>query len=115
MGLMELFGGAVAAGADPAEFRQVWKYQEFVQRAEAALQSGDLAGATALLAVCPVDWTKATAQALQAVLAGHAMTALALAWPEDGGEVPASVTEGDVEAAMRAAGYMWAVHKWVHE
>lgn len=113
MSLMGLFQAAVAAGADPAEFRTLWGYQEFIRRIEAALQAGDLAGVQALLATNPVDLSPGTLAAVQQVIAANTLTRLQANWPEfdeqgnPAPEPPTSVDAAWVEEQLTAAGYTW--------
>jgi hypothetical protein len=114
MSLMALFQTAAAAGANVTEFRAIWQYAEFVQRTETALQTGDLPGATALLAVCPVQFSAATQQALQTVLAVNMLRLIDLVAAEQQPPVsaPAQVSATDVTLALNALGYTWDGQAW---
>ena len=118
MALMTLFTHATAAGADVTEFRDIWQYAEYVQRVEHALTDGDLAGALAMLIVCPVQFGQATLAALQAVLAANTLRLVDTVAAEQSqlGAVvtaPVTVTADDVTAALKAAGYVWSSGEWV--
>lgn len=114
MDLMTLFAGAQTAGADVAEFRAVWQYSEFVQRVERALNDGNLTGAMGLLAVCPVDFSGRTLQALQTVLAANTLRVVDVVASETGQAAPETVTALDVTLALEAAGYTWDGSTWVY-
>lgn len=113
MSLMDLFMQATVAGADPAEFRPVWGFSEFVRRIEAALQAGDLTAVQALLATVPVSLSDTTMAAVQQAIAANTLTRLQVNWPEfdaDGNPAPPppeSVDAAWVEAQLTAAGYVW--------
>jgi hypothetical protein len=112
MSLMQLFTAAAQAGATVAEFSAVWQYSEFVQRVETALTDGDLAGAQALLAVCPVEFTPTTLGTLAAVLAANTLRLVDVVAAEQSrpGAVvtaPAQIDADDVTAALTKAGYAW--------
>lgn len=119
MSLLDLFQAATAAGADPAEFRPVWGFSEFVRRIEAALQDGDLAGMQALLATIPVDLSPGTLAAVQQVVGANTLTRLQANWPEfdeQGNPAPETLAAVDaawVESTLTAAGYSWNGTQWV--
>lgn len=118
MSLMSLFTHAAQAGAEVSEFSAVWQYSEFVRRVETALTDGDLTGAYALLAVCPVQFSQATLMILGAVLATNTLRlvdVVAREQSQPGAVVtaPATVTADDVTAALEAAGYVWRRDEWV--
>lgn len=117
MSLMDLFQQAAAQGAVVSEFASIWQYSEFVQRVETSLQSGDLAGAQALLAVCPIQFGGATLAALGGVLAANTLRlvdVVAAGQSQPGAVVtaPAKVTPEDVTAALNEAGYTWDGTEW---
>jgi hypothetical protein len=117
MSLMGLFTTAAGAGATVAEFSAVWQYSEYVQRVETALQSGDLAGAQALLTVCPVQFGQATLVALQTVLAANTLRLVDVVAAEQSrpGAVvtaPAEIDADDVTEALETAGYVWSSSEW---
>lgn len=114
MSLMQLFTAAAQAGATVAEFSAVWQYSEFVRRVETALTTGDLAGATALLAVCPVQFGERTLAAIQVVLVANTLRLVDVVATEQSQlGAPESVTDSDVTAALEAAGYVWDGSEWV--
>ena len=67
MRLVELFAAATAQGAAVAELRGLWQFGRYVDRVEAALQAGDLAGLMALIATCPAELSAGTLTAINAV------------------------------------------------
>ena len=117
MSLMELFRQAAVANAVVAEFAAIWQYSEYVRRVETALQNGDLAGASALLAVCPVQFSEKTLDALQATLAANTLRLVDVLAAEQslpGAPVtaPEGITDSDVTAALNEAGYTWDGEVW---
>lgn len=117
--LLSLFQAAVAQGADPAELAKVWPVSEFVQRFEATIADGDLAGAQAMLATIPVALDPATLAAVQAVITANTLTAGQANWPEfdeqgnPTGDPPATFDAAWVESTLTAAGYTWNGTQWV--
>lgn len=120
MSLMDLFTRAASAGADVAEFKSIWQYSEFVQRVEAALGDGNLAGAQGLLAVCPVNFSGATLAAFAGVLEANTLRlvdVVAAEQSQPGAVVtaPAKATPEDVTAALNEAGYRWNGDEWARQ
>lgn len=119
MTVLQLFQAAVEGGADPAEFRALWQYGEFIKRMEAGLQNGDLAGVHALLATIPVELSEGTLAAVELVIATNTLTAGQANWPEvdaDGnpaGEPPEEFTAEWVEGTLAEAGYVWDGNQWI--
>jgi len=100
LSLLQLFTMAVQAGAEAAEFRAIWQYQEYVRRVEEALARGDLAATRALLTVCPVPFSEKTLAALNTVIAANTLRLIDVVAAELGQNAPATVSAADVDAAL---------------
>lgn len=115
MSLMDLFQQAAAANATVTEFAAIWQYSEYVRRVETALQGGDLAGAMALLAVCPVQFSEKTVDGLQATLAANTLRLVDAVAAEQATVAPVAVTADDVTAALNEIGYQWNGGEWLRQ
>lgn len=98
--LLQLFTMAVQAGAEAAEFRAIWQYQEYVRRVDEALARGDLAATQALLATCPVAFSEKMLAALNTVIAANTLRLIDVVAAELGQNAPATVSAADVDAAL---------------
>lgn len=104
MSLVQFFGAVVAAGGDAEKLGELWDVAggRWIDRAEIALQDGDLSAVNGLLATIPASVKASvgatTMTAVQTVVTGATLNA--------GGTQEAFTAEG-VAAALTAAGYVW--------
>ena len=121
MTLLDLFQGAVANGADPAELAKLWPLGRYIDRFEAGLSVGDLAGVQALLATIPVSLAPGTLAAVAAVVTANTLSTGRANWPEfdnggnPTGDPPETFTAEWVTDALGAAGFVWGAGQWGRE
>jgi hypothetical protein len=104
-GLTQLVALLAAAGADPADFAPLWMAGDYIQRVDDAVQTGDLGGMQALLAVMPgkSDMSAGTLAALDACYGANGsqlVTLLASVAAEFDQPVPQNVLAADIAAAL---------------
>lgn len=118
MSLVEFFGAIVQAGGDAEKLGELWDVAggRFADRAETALMAGNLSGIGGLLATIPAATKTAlgaeTLTAINTVIAANTISAGALYWNEEDGDMP-EFTADWVTATLTDAGYTWNGSQWV--
>lgn len=107
-----LFGAVMTAGGVATDLRQLYAYSAYMEDVETTLRDGDLMAAQGLVALCPVDLSPATQQAIDMVLAANTLRMVDLVALEQHDTAPAQVTAEDVTAALGEAGYTWDGIHW---
>jgi hypothetical protein len=105
MTLVQFLGAVVQAGGNPVELGKLWAFDRYTDRADAALNAGDLHGMGGLIATMPVVLDAGTMAAIGAVVAGMTVNA-------GGRQAPWTVEE--VTAALTQAGHTWTGKEWAH-
>lgn len=100
LSLLQLIQAVQLAGGDAGEFRAIWQFQEYVQRAEVAFGAGELAAVQALLLVCPVAFSARTLAAINTVITANTLRLMDLVAAELELTAPATVTAADVAVAL---------------
>lgn len=111
LSLLAFFQAAVEAGAEASELAKLWPMERYVDRFEAGLGDGDLAGVGALLATMPVALAGGTLAAIQTAVGSNAIGAGAAHWESVDGAIPAFTTEW-VAGALATAGWGWNGSQW---
>ncbi len=119
MELKDLFAAIIGA-ADPAdratvagELRPLMKESATVDMVVSSITSGDLVGLQSILMLLAADFTALTQAAINEVVAANTITAGAMHWNEDDGEMPDPFTAEWVTATLTDAGYSWNGTAWV--
>ena len=119
MELKDLFGAIIGAAdeADRAtvagQLRPLMKEKATVDMVVASITDGDLVGLQAILMLLSGDFTALTQAAINAVVAANTITAGAMFWNEDDGEMPDPFTAEWVTTTLTDAGYSWNGTAWV--
>ncbi len=117
MTLEQFFGGVVAQGGDPAALGELWDIGggRLVDRAEASLLAGDLAGVTAYIATIPpggqVAIGETTLTAMQAVIGAASLST----WrAKVAGPNADPATAEAVAETMAVRGWTWDGTAWTY-
>ena len=119
MELKDLFGAIIGA-ADPADrgtvagqLRPLMKEKATVDMVVSSITNGDLVGLQSILMLLAADFTAPTQAAINAVVEANTITAGAMFWNEDDGEMPDPFTAEWVTTTLTDAGYSWNGTAWV--
>lgn len=118
MELKELFGAIIGAAAEAdratvaGELRPLMKESATVDMVVSSITNGDLVGLQSILMLLAADFTAPTQAAINAVVADNTITAGALNWNEEDGEMPDPFTAEWVTATLTDAGYTWTGTQW---
>ncbi len=119
MELKDLFAAIIGAAAEAdratvaGQLRPLMKEKATVDMVVASITNGDLVGLQSILMLLAGDFTAPTQAAINAVVAANTITAGAMFWNEDDGEMPDPFTAEWVAATLTAAGYTWNGTAWV--
>ena len=119
MELKDLFAAIIGAAdeADRAtvagELRPLMKEKATVDMVVSSITNGDLVGLQAILMLLAADFTAPTQAAINAVVEANTITAGAMFWNEDDGEMPDPFTAQWVTTTLTDAGYSWNGTAWV--
>ena len=119
MELKNLFAAIIGAadeadrGTVAGELRPLMKEKATVDMVVTSISTGDLVGLQSILMLLAADFTAPTQAAINAVVAANTITAGALNWNEDDGEMPDPFTADWVNATLIQAGYVWNGSQWV--
>ena len=118
MELKDLFGAIIGAanpadrGAVAGQLRPLMKEKATVDMVVASITDGDLVGLQAILMLLAADFTAPTQAAINAVVAANTITAGAMFWNDDDGEMPETFTAAWVTETLEAGGYTWTGTEW---
>lgn len=100
--LLDLFTAATQHGASIVELSKIYDSDKLIEHAEGILLERDLAKATAILQIIALRcaWSKATIDAMTAVIAANTLRLVDVVAAELGEVAPQSVSADDVDAAL---------------